>query len=256
MGDCFYCKEDCGWSRSVHKECKIDHYESGIKHLESGIGQTAAVGVQGLGRENLLLTELMGTDLEVLESRFLKPAGEKWLWMQLEVTVHLLKEELQIYEEGEIHDTTHFERWEKCLLGISDEAVYIGVDRPMRWALSKMGQVSALNSGFRVDMAESVPNQSDSFLVVSTDKDFAAIHTDWFKRLVTGALNPQAPAQAPTQAPPQAPAPVQVTTPPQTSSPAEGKSIVEELRELADLKTQGILTEEEFNKAKAKILES
>ena len=44
MGDCFYCKEDCGWGRSVHKECKIEHYESGIKRLDSGIGQTAAVG--------------------------------------------------------------------------------------------------------------------------------------------------------------------------------------------------------------------
>jgi hypothetical protein len=252
MGDCFYCKEDCGWGRSVHKECKIKHYESGIKRLDSGIGLTASVGVMGWG-PNLELTELMGPDMEVLESNFLKPDGEKWLWMQPETTVELSKEGQQKYEKGVIHDTTHFEEWKKCLLGISDKAIYIGADKPMRWELSKMGQVSATYDGFRVDMAESVPNQSDSFTVsLSEDEDFGAIHADWFKRLVTDALTSQASVQVPAQAP----APVEVTTPPQTSSPAEGKSIVEELRELGELKTQGFLTEEEFNKAKAKILGS
>ena len=100
-------------------------------------------------------------------------------------------------------------------------------------------------------MAENVQSFPDCFVVSLTwDEDFGSIHAAWFKRLVAGALTFQTSVQAPAQPP----VPAQATTPQQTSSPAKGKSIVEELRELAELKTLGILTEEEFNKAKAKIL--
>ena len=56
----------------------------------------------------------------------------------------------------------------------------------------------------------------------------------------------QAQAQAQAQAPPPAPAP---------SAPAGGgRDRVEQLKDLADLKAQGILTEQEFAVEKARIL--
>jgi Short C-terminal domain len=44
--------------------------------------------------------------------------------------------------------------------------------------------------------------------------------------------------------------------PPQGPAPAAGESRVEKLKDLADLKAQGILTEEEFAAEKARILAS
>ena len=265
MGDCSYCKKGCGFGRSVHEECKIDHYESSIKRMDSGVGLTSTMYLEQWGMaNNLLLTEIMDSDLEVLQSNFPQSGPESWLWMLPEVTVHLARPGQQIlandassrsaekYEKGVIIDTGHLEEYKKCLLGISDDAIYIRISQtPMRWALSKIGEVRTINIypksqwGFQVDIAEHVAGQSDAFMVsLCNDRDFAAIHGDWVKRLVTGTLTSQAPS------------PVQVAMPPPTSSRAEGKSIVEELRELNVLKTQGFLTEEEFNKAKAKILGS
>ncbi len=57
--------------------------------------------------------------------------------------------------------------------------------------------------------------------------------------------------QEAAQAPPQAaPAPVAAAPP----SPASGQSMIDQLKELAELKTQGILTEDEFAAQKAKLL--
>ena len=265
MGDCSYCKEDCGFGRSVHKECKIDHYESSINRMDSGVGLTSTVNLEGsVLNKNLFLTEIIDSDMEVLQSNFPISGGESWLWMQPEVRVYLARPGQQIlahsaskvtvkaYEKGVIYDIGHLEEYKKCLFGISDDAIYIRISQtPMRWPLSKIGEVRTIENsrkmqwGFQVDIAEHVASQSDAFMVfLCNDPEFGTIHGDWVKRLVTGTLTSQAPS------------PVQVTTPPQTSSPAESKSIVEELRELADLKTQGILTEEEFNKAKTQILGS
>ena len=55
--------------------------------------------------------------------------------------------------------------------------------------------------------------------------------------------------------------PQQVTAPPvpaapgaAQAAPAGGSSTIEQLKELAELKSQGILTEQEFEQAKAKLL--
>jgi Short C-terminal domain len=53
-------------------------------------------------------------------------------------------------------------------------------------------------------------------------------------------------AQEETQAPPET-----AVAPP---SPAAGPSMIEQLKELGELKTQGILTEQEFEDQKAKLL--
>lgn len=50
----------------------------------------------------------------------------------------------------------------------------------------------------------------------------------------------QQPAQAPAAAPP--------------AAPSGGESVIEQLKELGELKSQGILTEEEFQAQKAKLL--
>lgn len=55
-------------------------------------------------------------------------------------------------------------------------------------------------------------------------------------------------AQAP------APAPVAAAPAPVAAAPAGGPSTIDQLKELAELKSQGILTEEEFAAQKAKIL--
>jgi hypothetical protein len=52
----------------------------------------------------------------------------------------------------------------------------------------------------------------------------------------------------------QAPPPQQYAAPPPAAAPAADP--IEQLKELADLKNQGILTEEEFAQQKAKILAS
>jgi hypothetical protein len=44
MGDCSYCEKKAGWAKSVHKECKIEHYESSSKRLDSGVGLKASAG--------------------------------------------------------------------------------------------------------------------------------------------------------------------------------------------------------------------
>jgi hypothetical protein len=51
-----------------------------------------------------------------------------------------------------------------------------------------------------------------------------------------------------------APPPQQYAAPPAAPPAAEGESRVEKLKDLADLKQQGILTEEEFAAEKARIL--
>jgi hypothetical protein len=57
-----------------------------------------------------------------------------------------------------------------------------------------------------------------------------------------GAAEPQAAAPAPAPAP--------------AAAPAAESSTIDQLKELAELKTQGILTEEEFAAQKAKVLGS
>jgi hypothetical protein len=54
-------------------------------------------------------------------------------------------------------------------------------------------------------------------------------------------------AQQAQQAPPPAAAPV-------AAAPAAGASVIDQLKELGELKAQGILTEEEFAAQKAKLL--
>ncbi len=54
-------------------------------------------------------------------------------------------------------------------------------------------------------------------------------------------------AQQAQQAPPPAAAPV-------AAAPAGGESVIDQLKELGELKAQGILTEEEFAAQKAKLL--
>ena len=220
MGDCSYCEKKAGWAKSVHKECKIEHYESSFKRLDSGVGLKASAGeVTSTARENFVMTDLMGPDLEVLEANFPKSGGESWLWMQPEVTVYLVNPEKQILPDDTIETAitrpyTDCEEYKHCLLGISDEAVHILVSKkPMRWALSEVAKVSfnkaGNNKAFQVNMAESVPGQSDAFIVsLGTDGDFARIYADWVNSLVGGAsdqASDQAPAQAPDQAPDQAP---------------------------------------------------
>lgn len=68
----------------------------------------------------------------------------------------------------------------------------------------------------------------------------------------------QANRWAAQEAPPQeyAPPPQQYAPPPQEAPAGGGEDRVQKLKELADLKDQGILTEEEFAAEKAKILSS
>jgi len=64
----------------------------------------------------------------------------------------------------------------------------------------------------------------------------------------TQSYQQQMSAAAPPQAPPQA-------APPPAAAPAAGTSdLVDQLRSLAELRDQGILTEEEFAAQKAKLL--
>ena len=51
-----------------------------------------------------------------------------------------------------------------------------------------------------------------------------------------------------------APAPQQESAPPPPAEPAGGADPIEQLKQLAQLKDQGILTEEEFARQKARIL--
>jgi hypothetical protein len=60
--------------------------------------------------------------------------------------------------------------------------------------------------------------------------------------------NEQEAAQAPPEA---APAPVAAAP---AAAPAAGESMIDQLKELAELKSQGILTEDEFAAQKAKLL--
>ncbi len=57
----------------------------------------------------------------------------------------------------------------------------------------------------------------------------------------------QASAEAPAPAPP---------APPAAPAPSAGPSMIDQLKELGELKSQGILTEDEFAAQKAKILGS
>jgi hypothetical protein len=57
--------------------------------------------------------------------------------------------------------------------------------------------------------------------------------------------------EAPQQEAPQAYA---QPAPPAQAPPANGSSVIDQLKELGELKTQGILTEEEFAAQKAKLL--
>lgn len=68
----------------------------------------------------------------------------------------------------------------------------------------------------------------------------------------------QANRWAAQEAPPQesAPPPQEYAPPPQAAPAGGGEDRVTKLKELADLKDQGILTEEEFAAEKAKILSS
>jgi hypothetical protein len=50
--------------------------------------------------------------------------------------------------------------------------------------------------------------------------------------------------------------PVEAAPPPSAPAPAGGESTIEQLKDLADLKQQGVLTEEEFASQKARILAS
>jgi Short C-terminal domain len=63
----------------------------------------------------------------------------------------------------------------------------------------------------------------------------------------------EAAARAVAQAQPAAPAPM---APPVAAAPAEGPSVLDQLKELAALKDAGILDDAEFAAAKAKILTS
>jgi hypothetical protein len=59
--------------------------------------------------------------------------------------------------------------------------------------------------------------------------------------------------QETAQAPPEA-APAPAAAAPAAAAPAPGSSMLDQLKELGELKTQGILTEDEFNAQKAKLL--
>ena len=218
MGDCSYCKKRCGFGRSVHEECKIDHYESSIKRMDSGVGLLATATLDNsTASKNFAMTDLAAPDLEFLESKFTSSGGESWLWMQLKVNVYLAKPGEKILAD----DTKDLDQYKKCVLGISNQAIHIlaiksdGIQTSMRWPLSTIGEVSGWvggslddNFGFRINMATSVSGQSDAFIVnLCTDEDFGRIYVDWIKRLVAGTSD-----QAPTQAPAQAPTQAQVTS--------------------------------------------
>ena len=59
--------------------------------------------------------------------------------------------------------------------------------------------------------------------------------------------------QEAAQAPPEA-APAPVAAAPAPAAPAPGSSMLDQLKELGELKTQGVLTEDEFAAQKAKLL--
>jgi hypothetical protein len=58
------------------------------------------------------------------------------------------------------------------------------------------------------------------------------------------------------EAPPSPATPPPPTSPPPASAPEAGPSVIDQLKELGELKAQGILTEEEFAAQKAKLLAS
>jgi 3-oxoacyl-ACP reductase-like protein len=61
--------------------------------------------------------------------------------------------------------------------------------------------------------------------------------------------------QEAAQAPPEAaPAPAPAAPAPVAAAPASSSSTIDQLKELAELKSQGILTEDEFAAQKAKLL--
>lgn len=61
-------------------------------------------------------------------------------------------------------------------------------------------------------------------------------------------------AEQEAQQQPQAPAPPAPAAPVAPAAPAGGNSTIEQLKELAQLKAQGVLTDQEFEQAKAKLL--
>ena len=58
------------------------------------------------------------------------------------------------------------------------------------------------------------------------------------------------------EAPPSPATPPAVAAPPPAPAPEAGESVIDQLKELGELKAQGILTEEEFAAQKAKLLAS
>ena len=87
-----------------------------------------------------------------------------------------------------------------------------------------------------------------------SQKDQAAAYNEQYAQPQYAA--PVQYAAPPQYAQPQYAAPVQYAAPPPVAAAPAAPEMTEQLRQLAQLKAQGILSEEEFTAAKAKLLSS
>lgn len=268
--DCKYCQQRAGWVSDAHEECKVEHYKTISELMLEG---NAHKPEEKSGKSNLKFSELSQGDLELLDSTFLKHGGESWIWMQQEADLHLAEVQTKIKlrpelglgslvgkETGKVEEKEKFKKQKKGMFAISNRALHgVSNSGPIRWPLEAIGQISAfkntiLGSGwaeidlnlsdsvFEVRMSETMGDLPTHFLIVtSQDEQFRDSQVLLIKNLIQLSEDHR-PSQDSDSSP----------THTLTSS---GKSVVEKLQDLAQLKEQGILTDEEFTAAKQRLLQ-
>lgn len=270
MANCKYCQESAGWISDSHEECKVEYYKTMTESMVEGKPYKPE---EKSGKSNLRFAELSQGDLELLDSTFLTRGAESWIWMQQESNLHLPEVQTNIKlrpergfgslvgkETGKLEEKVKFKKQKKGMFAISNRALHCVSDSgPIRWPLESIGQISSFknslfgsakaeldfdigDSVFEVRMSETMGDFATHFLLVtSQDEQFRDSQVLLIKNLIQLTDD-------------DTPSPESDSLPTQTFT-SSGKSLVEKLQDLAELKTQGILTEEEFTIAKQKLLQ-
>jgi hypothetical protein len=274
MATCKYCQQSAGWISEVHEECKVEYYKTMSELMLEGKAHKAEEKGK---KSNIKGNELSQGDLELLDSTFLKRGAESWIWMQQDVELHLaevqtnitLKPELGFgslfgKESGKMVEKVKFNKQKKGMFAISNRALHgVSNSGPTRWPLEAIGQISAFenkfssimsNSKLQLDfgtsdavfemrMSASMGDLPTRFMVVtSEDQQFRDSQVLLIKNLIElseGYSQSRDSDSSPTPTP--------------TSS---GKSLAEQMQDLAQLKEQGILTDDEFTAAKQRLLQA
>jgi len=269
MANCKYCQQRSGWISEAHEECKVEYYKTMSELMLEG---NAHKPEEKSGKSNLKFIELSQGDLELLDSTFLKRGAESWIWMQQEADLHLAEVQTKIKlrpelgfgsligrETGKVEEKVKFKKQKKGMFAISNLALHgVSNSGPTRWPLEAIGQISAFKNSligstggetdfrinesvFEVRMSETMGDLPSHFMVVtSLDEQFRDSQVLLIKNLIqlSGDHRPSRDSDS---------SPTHTLT-------SSGKSVVEQLQDLAQLKEQGILTDEEFTVAKQRVL--